>query len=436
MLAPSVTPRTALATASATARSAPGSSTRTPPATLTNTSARARADARVAAEHGEHERQPVAVDPVGTRRGGTSSDGDTSAWTSTSSGREPSIAASTTLPGARVASPTKRADASCDLDQAAGAHLEHADVVGRAEAVLQRPQRAVGALALALELQHAVDQVLEHPRAGQRALLGDVADEQHGDPARLGEPRDPVGDLAHLADASPPRRSGPRACSVCTESITQTSGRSGSSVASTVSRSVSASTGPAARPRAAARPAAGSAPPTPRRRRTASAGPAPSRLPERHRRERRLADAGRAADQHERAGHEAAAEDAVELADPGLQPRVARRLDVGEPQRLGRAARAPRRRAASAAPRGLLGERVPLAAAGALAHPARRFGAAGGADEDGGGAGHGLLTVGAASDEFAPVRESGLSATRLRRRVTEWSAPDGWAPGRGNVARW
>ena len=44
-----------------------------------------------------------------TRRGGTSSDGDTSAWTSTSSGREPSIAASTTLPGAFVASPTNRA---------------------------------------------------------------------------------------------------------------------------------------------------------------------------------------------------------------------------------------------------------------------------------------------------------------------------------------
>ena len=46
------------------------------------------------------------------RRGGTSSEGETSAWTSTSSGREPSIEASTTLPGARVASPTKRPDAS------------------------------------------------------------------------------------------------------------------------------------------------------------------------------------------------------------------------------------------------------------------------------------------------------------------------------------
>ena len=39
-------------------------------------------------------------------------DGATSACTSTSSGREPSIAASTTLPGARVASATNLAEAS------------------------------------------------------------------------------------------------------------------------------------------------------------------------------------------------------------------------------------------------------------------------------------------------------------------------------------
>ena len=66
----------------------------------------------MAAEHGQDQRDPVAIDPGTTRRGGTSSDGETSAWTSTSSGREPSIAHSTTLPGARVASPTNRAEAS------------------------------------------------------------------------------------------------------------------------------------------------------------------------------------------------------------------------------------------------------------------------------------------------------------------------------------
>ena len=42
----------------------------------------------------------------------TSSEGATSACTSTSSGRDPSMAHSTTDPGARVASATKRAEAS------------------------------------------------------------------------------------------------------------------------------------------------------------------------------------------------------------------------------------------------------------------------------------------------------------------------------------
>jgi hypothetical protein len=84
---------------------------------------------------------------LATRRGGTSSLGATSAWTSTSSGREPSIV--------------------LDLDQAALGHLEDANLVGRAEAVLERAQRAIGALALALEGEHAVDQVLQHARPGE-----------------------------------------------------------------------------------------------------------------------------------------------------------------------------------------------------------------------------------------------------------------------------
>ena len=51
--------------------------------------------------------------PLTIRRGGTSSVGATSAWTSTSSGREPSIAQRIAEPGAlRVASATKRAEAS------------------------------------------------------------------------------------------------------------------------------------------------------------------------------------------------------------------------------------------------------------------------------------------------------------------------------------
>ena len=51
--------------------------------------------------------------------------------------------------------------------------------------------------------------------------------------------------------------------------------------------------------------------------------PGAREVAQRHAGQRRLADARRAAEQHERAGHEAAAEHAVELADPGRQPRDA-----------------------------------------------------------------------------------------------------------------
>ena len=50
--------------------------------------------------------------PFATRRGGTTSVGATSAWTSTSSGREPSIAQSTQEPGTGSASRRKRAEGS------------------------------------------------------------------------------------------------------------------------------------------------------------------------------------------------------------------------------------------------------------------------------------------------------------------------------------
>src|ERR1700740_684223 len=108
----SATPKLALATASATARSQPGSSTRTPPTTFTNTSAPAVLTRPWRCRIASTSARRLRSSPDTTRRGCSSSDGATSACTSTSSEREPSIAASTTLPGARVASATKRAEAS------------------------------------------------------------------------------------------------------------------------------------------------------------------------------------------------------------------------------------------------------------------------------------------------------------------------------------
>jgi hypothetical protein len=48
-------------------------------------------------------------------------------------------------------------------------HLEDADLVGGAEAVLHRAQDAELVAALALEIQRRIDHVLQHAGAGDRA---------------------------------------------------------------------------------------------------------------------------------------------------------------------------------------------------------------------------------------------------------------------------
>ena len=59
---------------------------------------------------------------------------------------------------------------------------------------------------IAFEVQHRVDDVLEHARAGDRAFLGDVADEEHDDAALLGEARQLRRAFAHLRDPAGRRR--------------------------------------------------------------------------------------------------------------------------------------------------------------------------------------------------------------------------------------
>ena len=71
-------------------------------------------------------------------------------------------------------------------DESAIGHLEQTELARRPEAVLDRPQQPQGVMPLALERQHRVDGVLERPRPGERAVLGDVADEHDGDVAALG----------------------------------------------------------------------------------------------------------------------------------------------------------------------------------------------------------------------------------------------------------
>ena len=82
----------------------------------------------------------------------------------------------------------------------AAGHLEDAELVRRAEAVLRGAQDAVGAVAVALELEDAVDEVLEHARAGDRAVLRHVADEEDGDAGLLRDAQQSRRRLAHLRD--------------------------------------------------------------------------------------------------------------------------------------------------------------------------------------------------------------------------------------------
>ena len=57
-------------------------------------------------------------------------------------------------------------------------------------------------VALALEVQHGVDEMLEHARPGEGAFLGDVTDEEGRDAPALGQGHQPSSALAHLRDAT------------------------------------------------------------------------------------------------------------------------------------------------------------------------------------------------------------------------------------------
>ena len=68
----------------------------------------------------------------------------------------------------------------CDLYETVLAHFEHADLVGRAEAVFGGTQTAERTGRFALEIQHAVYHMLEDLRSGERALLVHMTDDENG----------------------------------------------------------------------------------------------------------------------------------------------------------------------------------------------------------------------------------------------------------------
>ena len=86
----------------------------------------------------------------------------------------------------------------------AATHLEDADLVGRAEAVFDRAQDAIGVVPVAFEVEDGIDDVLEHARPGDGSRLRHVPDEERGYVHAFGEVHQRRGALAHLADR--PRR--------------------------------------------------------------------------------------------------------------------------------------------------------------------------------------------------------------------------------------
>ena len=87
-------------------------------------------------------------------------------------------------------------------DQPVLAKVEAADLIGGAVAVLHRANHAQPGVAVPFEVQHHVDKVLERTRAGDRAVLGDVANEDRRHRAILGDRREHRGDLPDLGNAA------------------------------------------------------------------------------------------------------------------------------------------------------------------------------------------------------------------------------------------
>src|SRR5690348_11132493 len=75
-----------------------------------------------------------------------------------------------------------------DIHHAFTAHLEDADLVGGAEAILDAAQQAIAVEALAFQVEHGVHDVLQRPRPGDGALLRDMADDEDRHGTVLGHP--------------------------------------------------------------------------------------------------------------------------------------------------------------------------------------------------------------------------------------------------------
>ncbi len=258
-----------------------------------------------------------------------------------------------------------------DLMQSALVHAEDAQFLRVAEAVLVRAQDAQLAAAVALEVQHGVDDVLEQPRSGDRPVLGHVADHEDRAAGALGELEQRRGALAHLRDAAGVRiRVGARQRLDRVDDDDARaefleSGEDPVEVGLREQQRLVAGTQPLrAQFGLRGRFLAGN---------VQHARPGRRERARDLEHERRLAGSRRSADQHEAAGNDPAAEQRVELGVTRRDARHRRGRDVAEARRArcvrGRQAA---RRAAGAPPRRRgLRERVPRLAGRTASEPAR-----------------------------------------------------------------
>jgi hypothetical protein len=206
------------------------------------------------------------------------------------------------------------------------------------EAVLDRAQDAELVRAFALEGEHRIDHVLDHARTGDLAVLGDMADQDHGRARALGEADQRLRARAHLRHRAGRGldRVGPHGLDGVDDDEAwrfALGQRRHDILDRGLGRQLDLGAG---------KPEPLGAQPHLRHRLLArNIDRAVAGLGERGRnldQERRFADAGVAAEEQHRAAHEAAAGDAVELGKPRCEPR---RLLSGAGERLGARTRAP-----------------------------------------------------------------------------------------------
>ena len=319
-----------------------------------------------------------------TRRGIGACVGATSACTSTHSGRDPFHASAVTtepVAPARRSARNSALGSSTAVEPVLG-HLHEAELVGGAEAVLQRAQHAQRVMTVALERQHRVDDVLERARAGERAVFRDVTDEQRRDVVLLGEPHERLRAVAHLRDR--PGRARRVGIVHRLDRVDREHRRLERRRRARRPRAATFPRRRTARARAcrAGRPASAPAPATPPPLTSRQRAPRAASRAERLEQQRALAHPGLAAEERDRARDEAAAEHPVELGDPGRQRRRARRprpAAIGTGSRGARRPDGPRDRRAAAELRSR--HRAPVSALRAPAEPLGRLVAAVGAHE-------------------------------------------------------